>query len=225
MSDLEPSKHHVRLDDVEDIADASDESSTAQKPCLGSTTPKKVVRFDIDGVEVPVDDEMVPHLNLSQSSTPRKTVRFDVNDTHSPKRADTNTETAAATVHAPSATAPTLLDADTSLLTPLDGPPLDCASCTSYDSTAASGSNAPPSSPSPEDTKQRTEPGTISSSSSSDPQFPSANHRPSPSQLYRPNSNTITPDNDTEPSHPALEAASADVKVLSHDEGEKDGNG
>tara|TARA_R110002003_G_scaffold171_1_gene13826 strand:+ start:9008 stop:9793 length:786 start_codon:yes stop_codon:yes gene_type:complete len=225
MSDLEPSKHHVGLDDVEDIADASDESSTAQKPCPGSTTPKKVVRFDIDGVEVPVDDEIAPHLNLSHSSSPRKTVRFDVNDTHNPKRADTNTEAATPTVHAASATATTLFDADTSLLTPPDGPPLDFASCTSYDSPAASGSNAPPSSPSPEDTKQRTEPATFSSSCSSDPHFPSANRRPTPFQLSRPSSNTITPDNDTELSHPALEAASAGVKLLSLDEGEKDGNG
>jgi hypothetical protein len=100
-----------------------------------------------------------------------------------------------------SGTATTLFDADTSLLTPLDGPPLDFASCTSYDCTAASGSNAPPSSPSPEDTN------------------------PPPSHLSRPTSNTITLDNDTEPSHPALEAASAGVKALSLDEGEKDGNG
>jgi hypothetical protein len=50
-------------------------------------------------------------------------------------------------------------------------------------------------------------------------------HEPTPSHLSRPTSNTITLDNDTEPSHPALEAASAGVKVLSHDEGEKDGNG
>jgi hypothetical protein len=112
MSDLEPPKNGPRFNDVGEVADASDESSTAQKPCPGSTTPKKVVRFDIDGVEVPVDDEMAPHLNLSQSSTPRKTVRFDLNGTHSPQRAETNTEAATPTVHAVSGTATTLFDAD-----------------------------------------------------------------------------------------------------------------
>jgi hypothetical protein len=229
MSDLEPPKHHVRFDDVEEVVDASDESSTQQKPCQGSTTPKKIVRFDIDGVEVPVADEMGPHMNSSNSSSPRKTVRFDLNDTHSPKRADTNTEAATPIVHMPSATATTLLDVDTSLLTPLDDPTLDFASCTSYDSPAASGSKAPPSSPSPEDTKQRTGSATFSSSSSNT-HFPSADRSPGPSpsprpsQLSHPTRTTITHSNDTKPSKPSLEAASASVKVQPFDEGEKDGN-
>ncbi|KAH7068245.1 hypothetical protein BKA63DRAFT_556752 [Paraphoma chrysanthemicola] len=215
----------VRLDGIEYATASPNQLKPPKGSSSGSTTPRKSVRFNIDGVEVSADDEsniLTSPADPPTSPTTKKSVRFDVHGTLG--RNHTNTSTSSSNFDTPSATGTTLLDADTSLLTPLGHSEVDLSSTTSQTSGRTSTTTDPTISElSISEIKTWTQTGTFITSPI--PSTTSVEHRNTPQ------TNTTTPSPESSqhiyspsPSSPS-KTANPSSKAPSIDEGETNSTG